>query len=105
MPRTSRGAVDWESPLSWNGQAAVRAIITLCTTSAVSRPVYSFSANRAVGTRRLRLDTAPMVVAEGLFAAEILDDLRECGFLAVAIVLANPPATPAVSTDPQDTWY
>lgn len=92
MPRTPQGAVDWESPRSWDGAGAVRAVVTLCTTAEVHLPVYSFSANRAVDTRRVRLDEAHLVVAEGLFAAEILDDLRACGLLAVAIVLANPPA-------------
>ena len=50
-------------------------------------PDYSFSRNRAVGTKVVRRDGARVVVAEGIFAAELIAPLRDCGLLVDALLI------------------
>lgn len=87
MPRGDDGKVDWEHPGSWNPGAAVAALEELCCRDRVSVPDYSFSHNRAVGTKVVTRGTARVVVAEGIFAAELIEPLRACGLLADALLI------------------
>jgi uridine kinase len=87
MPRTPDGKVDWEHPGSWDPAAAVRALDALCCGDEVTVPDYSFSENRAVGTKVVRRGGARVVVAEGIFAAELIEPLRACGLLADALLI------------------
>jgi uridine kinase len=85
MPRSEElGIVDWDHPDSWNRQAAVDALTTLVSTGEVGTPVYDISLSRAVGTTTVRVDPHDLVLAEGIFAAEIIGDLLERGLLAGA---------------------
>lgn len=85
MPRsTELGIVDWDHPDSWNSAAAVAALASLVDTGSVETPVYDLSRSRAVGTAVLRARPDDLVLAEGIFAAEIIDDLRREGLLAAA---------------------
>ena len=47
-------------------------------------PVYDISLSRAVGTAVVTARADDLVLAEGIFAAEIIPDLRERGLLAGA---------------------
>ena len=87
MPRTADGHVDWEDPASWDAMAAVAALERLCCDDHVDVPDYSFHENRAVGTKRVARDGARVVVAEGIFAAELIAPLRAEGLLADALLL------------------
>lgn len=87
MPRQLDGKVDWEHPGSWNPTAAVDALEQLCCEDEVTVPDYSFSDNRAIGTKVVRRDGARVVVAEGIFAAELIEPLRACGLLADALLI------------------
>jgi uridine kinase len=85
MPRSeSLGIVDWDHPDSWNRQAAVDALATLIAQGRVETPVYDISRSRAVGTTEVTARPDDLVLAEGIFAAEIIGDLRERGLLAKA---------------------
>ena len=85
MPRSEElGIVDWDHPDSWNRQAAVDALSTLVATGEVTTPVYDISLSRAVDTTTVRAAPDDLVLAEGIFAAEIIADLRERGLLAGA---------------------
>ncbi|HEX6498304.1 MAG TPA: ATP-binding protein [Micromonosporaceae bacterium] len=86
MPRLD-GRPDWESPQSWDAAAAVDAIVTLCTTGQATVPVYSIGADRRVGGTRLELDGAPLFVAEGIFAAEIVAECARLDVLAAAFAV------------------
>ena len=88
-------AVDWDAPGSWNADTAVAAIAALCAEGAAQTPVYDISASAATGTARLDLQGAPVFVAEGIFAAEIVGRCRELGVLADALCLRGRPATTA----------
>ncbi len=76
MPRSADGQVDWEDPASWDGAAALAALTTLCRDGEVDVPTYSFARSAVVGHHVLRTDGAPVVVAEGIFAAELVAPLR-----------------------------
>lgn len=87
MPRTGEGTVDWEDPASWDPEAAVAALAELCRAERVEVPTYAFGENRAVGSRTIERDGSPIVVAEGIFAAELVGRLREEGLLADALLV------------------
>jgi uridine kinase len=92
MPRSAElGIVDWDDVRSWSLDRAVEALATLCRDGWVDVPTYDISQNRAVGTTTFRLDAAPAVVAEGVFAAEIVEACRERGILSDALVLHRAP--------------
>lgn len=87
LPRRADGVVDWEDRRTWDADAACEALQELCTTGRVDVPTYVFGEDRAVGHRVLELGDAPVVIAEGLFAAEIIDPLRSRGLLADALLI------------------
>jgi uridine kinase len=87
--------IDWDSPKSWDADAAVAAIESLAHSGEARTPVYDIAASARVGERRMSLDGAPLFVAEGIFAAEIIGRLRELGLLAEAICLSRGAVTTA----------
>ena len=85
MPRSEElGIVDWDHPDSWDRQAAVDALDTLVDAGSVQTPVYDLAASRAVDTTTVHAGPHDLILAEGIFAAEIIGDLRERGLLAGA---------------------
>ena len=56
-------------------------------TGEVDVPTYSFARSEAVGHRLLRTEGSPVVVAEGIFAAELIAPLRAEGLLADALLI------------------
>lgn len=90
MPHVAGGMVDWEDPRSWDADAAVKALSELCRAGRVEVPTYSFANDRAVGHRVVELGDAPAVVAEGIFAAEVVERCRAEGLLADAVLLRMP---------------
>jgi uridine kinase len=92
MPRSEElGIVDWDHPDSWNRRAAVEALGVLVTTGSVSTPVYDISLSRAVASATVAAGPHDLVLAEGIFAAEIIGELRECGLLAAAYCVHHRP--------------
>jgi uridine kinase len=91
LPRVQGlGIVDWDDPRSWDAAAALAAVETLCRTGCADVPVYEIGADRRVGHRDLDLHGASAFVATGIFAAELVGDLRERGLLSDAVVLRRP---------------
>ena len=86
------GIVDWDDPASWRAGDALAALETLCYEGAVEVPTYSISQSRRTGTRIFSAEESPLVIAEGIFAAELVTSLAERGLLADAIVLDRPAA-------------
>lgn len=84
------GSVDWDDPASWDHDAALAALLALCRDGEAELPVYDIPTSRRTGETRLVLDDEPILVAEGIFAAELVADLREQGVLAAAICLVRP---------------
>lgn len=89
LPRR-HGMVDWDSVATWDKQAAIRSLVELCTTGETVIPIYDIPKNAKVGERHLEMDGRRYVLAEGIFAAEIIDDLRTEGILADALCITRP---------------
>lgn len=87
------GGPDWDSPLSWDADAAVAAIGELCRTGRAEVPVYDISTSARVGTSGLHLGGAPLFIAEGVFAADVIAACRAVGLLADALCLRGRPTT------------
>jgi uridine kinase len=90
MPCTSLGITDWDDPRSWDAETAIAALRTLLETGQTVVPTYSIGESRRTGSHQLRLDGAPCLTAEGIFAIEFLATCREAGVPAEAIYLDRP---------------
>ncbi|WP_244501191.1 uridine kinase family protein [Streptomyces sp. TP-A0874] len=94
LPELPDGSgADWDSARSWDAEAAVEAIETLCRAGRATVPRYDISVSSRIGEELLDLGRAPVFVAEGIFAADIVDACRERGLLADALCLRGRPST------------
>ncbi|MCD9142740.1 uridine kinase family protein [Streptomyces albireticuli] len=94
LPLLADGSgTDWDSPLSWDAEAALRAIDDLCRTARTDVPVYDISTSSRTGVTALDIGRTPLFIAEGIFAADIIDRCRDLGVLADALCLRGRPAT------------
>ncbi|WP_037686046.1 uridine kinase family protein [Streptomyces aureocirculatus] len=91
VPGTSD--IDWDSPLSWDADVALAAIGELCRTGRTRVPVYDIATSSRVGEEALDIERTPLFIAEGIFAADIVERCREMGVLADAICLRGRPST------------
>ncbi len=90
MPRSAElGIVDWDDPASWNADAAVAALDALVRDGVTTVPTYDLSTSRATGSTQVVCDAADLVLAEGIFAAELVGPLRERGLLHAAYVVCR----------------
>ncbi|MET9539262.1 ATP-binding protein [Streptomyces sp. NPDC006553] len=85
--------IDWDSPRSWDADAAVAAIVELCRTGRTDVPVYDLATSSRVDRERLDIGRTPLFVAEGIFAAEIVARCRQLDVLADALCLRGRPST------------
>ena len=91
LPTGELGIVDWDDPASWDADGALTALRELCEHGRVELPVYDIPSNRAVETRPFEVGDAPLIVAEGIFAAELVERCRAAGILADAVCLSHRP--------------
>ncbi|CAN5459978.1 uridine kinase [soil metagenome] len=84
-----REIVDWDDPASWSCEDALDALETLCRAGAADIPVYDIARDGRVGSRSVVLGSPSYVVAEGLFAQEVVAGCRERGLLADAVCVRN----------------
>ncbi|MGW2431388.1 uridine kinase family protein [Streptomyces sp. NPDC001640] len=85
--------IDWDHPRSWDADVAVAAIVALCATGRATIPVYDIALSARTGEDTLHIDRTPVFVAEGVFAAEVVERCRELGLLADALCLTRGPVT------------
>ncbi|MGP4002192.1 ATP-binding protein [Streptomyces sp. 8N706] len=85
--------IDWDSPRSWDADAAMAAIASLAGGGVADVPVYDIATSSRTGAARLDIGHAPVFIAEGIFAAEIVERCRELGLLADALCLRGRPST------------
>ena len=71
--------IDWDSPLSWDADAAVAAIDELCRTGRTTSRCTTSRPAPAVGEEALDIGRAPLFIAEGIFAADIVGALPGAG--------------------------
>ncbi len=90
LPIDSGGGVDWESIASFDVTAAAAAVHSLLDHGVALVPVFDYRANGFVGEHLLRVNRGLPLIAEGLFALEVVrlvsDDRKDC---VVASVLLN----------------
>ncbi|MFC7307293.1 uridine kinase [Streptomyces monticola] len=85
--------IDWDSPASWDADIAVAAIEELCRTGRTRVPVYDIASSARAGQEGLDIARTPLFIAEGIFAADIVDRCRDLGVLADALCLRGRPST------------
>ena len=94
LPRRALAAgapiVDWDHPDSWRPGDAVASLRTLCEEGRVDVPIYDIAHDGRIGHRMVELGGAPYVLAEGIFADEIVAACRRQGLLADAVCIHNP---------------
>lgn len=79
--------VDWDDPVTWDCEAAADTLAALCADGEADIPRYDIPSNRRVGCDRVALHGSRVVVAEGIFAAELVAPLARRLLLADAIYL------------------
>ena len=84
------GIVDWDDPASWDGPGALEALTTLARHGRVEVPVYDIPSNARTGTRLVDCTGSAVVIAEGIFAAQLVAGCQANDILADAIYLARP---------------
>lgn len=84
LPVLPMGLTDWDDPRSWHADAAIQALVTLCQNGVVDLPTYDISSSRTVGHATVSAEPGQLILAEGIFAAEIIADLAAAGVLAAA---------------------
>lgn len=84
LPRV-RGLVDWDSPDAWDADLAVDTLERLAMTGRADVPSYDTAHDRRVGSHPVGLGSSRAFVAEGIFAAEIVDACRARRILADAL--------------------
>ncbi|MEU1403347.1 uridine kinase [Streptomyces sp. NPDC005728] len=85
--------IDWDHPESWDADVAVEAIVRLCASGSAPVPVYDIALSARTGEEALHIGRTPLFIAEGIFAAEIVERCRELGVLADALCLTRGPVT------------
>ena len=89
--RADLGIIDWDHPDSWDADRAVASLCELVDTGSTHTPVYDIAASRAEGRRRLTARPDDLVLAEGIFAAEVVDRLDAAGVLHSAWCVHHHP--------------
>lgn len=84
------GIVDWDDPRSWDHDAAMAALLDIAQTGRTELPQYDIPTNRRTGTTQFDAGGSPIVLAEGIFAAELIADCRDEDILADALCLWRP---------------
>lgn len=87
LPRRGDGTVDWDDVRAWRLDAALDALRALCTTGSTRVPSYDIAANATTGSREIEMRGSPYVLAEGIFAAELVGPCSQQGLLACALCL------------------
>ncbi|MGW2745325.1 uridine kinase family protein [Streptomyces sp. NPDC001450] len=85
--------IDWDHPESWDADVAIEAITRLCASGTTPVPVYDIALSARTGEEPLHIGRTPLFIAEGIFAAEIVQRCRELGVLADALCLTRGPVT------------
>ncbi|MFF8499650.1 uridine kinase [Streptomyces anulatus] len=84
--------IDWDSAGSWDADAAVAAIAELCRCGRTDVPVYDIATSSRTDHEAFHIEP-PLFVAEGIFAADIVERCQELGLLADALCLRGRPST------------
>lgn len=82
LPRSAElGIVDWDDPASWDSARALTALQSLIDSGRAEAPIYDISTSSITGHREVTAPPEGLILAEGIFAAELVGDLAERGTL------------------------
>lgn len=84
------GSVDWDSPASWHAEAATSVLEQLCVGGEAELPIYDIPTSRRTGSTHVTIPPSRVILAEGIFAAELIEPLRSRDLLAEALCLVRP---------------
>ncbi len=84
------GIVDWDDPRSWDREGALAALLEIARTGRAEVPLYDIPTNRRTTTTQFDAGGSPIVLAEGIFAAELIAACRDEDILADALCLWRP---------------
>lgn len=92
LPRhPTLGIADWDDPASWDAELATAALAELAATGTTRTPVYDISTSQAVGSTRIDCGDDDLILAEGIFAAELVAPLRAAALLHSAFCVRHRP--------------
>lgn len=91
LPRTAHGFIDWDDVATWDAAGAAAALAHLAREGNCELPVYSIVESRRTGWQRLELGGHRLVIAEGIFAIELLPVARAAGLDLEPIYLDRNP--------------
>ncbi|WP_054952595.1 uridine kinase family protein [Flaviflexus massiliensis] len=89
LPR-KHGIIDWDSPECWDQEGAFQALLGLSSKGETVVPVYDIPTNSRIGKRTIDLEGSRIFLAEGIFAAELVDLCKKEGILADALCISRP---------------
>lgn len=89
LPR-ALGIVDWDDVRSWDLDAACDALTALLDEGHAAMPVYDIGLSRRIGEQTMVAEDGAVIMAEGIFALDLLPALRERGVEVDAIYLDRP---------------
>lgn len=81
------GHIDWDDPRTWDAAGAAAALGELSATGRATMPTYSIPESRRVGSHEVVVGPSALVIAEGVFAVELLDHCRAAGLDVEALYL------------------
>lgn len=90
------GIVDWDDVRSWDLDAALAALTEVSRRGVVDLPVYAIAENARTGHQHLDARGSTVVVAEGIFAPDLIEPCRAAGLPVTAIWLDRPRTVTAV---------
>lgn len=79
LPMTTMGIPDWDDVATWDLGQAVEKVGELLHDGLAELPTYDISLSRRVGERIVDIDGADHVLAEGIFAIDMLAAARAAG--------------------------
>ncbi|MGB5934754.1 MAG: ATP-binding protein, partial [Ornithinimicrobium sp.] len=91
LPMSPLGLPDWDDPTSWDIHAALTALEKLRGQGEVEVPIYDIGRSCATGSRTIRHAGSPVVVAEGIFASELIGALADRAALVDAWCIRDRP--------------
>lgn len=86
------GIVDWDDVTTFDVEGAVAALASLVRDGRAEVPVYEIAKNARTGWQTLEALDGAVIVAEGIFAPDLLVPCREAGLEPRAIWLERPAA-------------
>lgn len=91
LPMSDLGIPDWDHVDSWRAEDAAAALAQVVDTGRTQTPDYDISLSKCVGYQTISAAPQDLILAEGIFAADLAPRLRQDGLLADAWCVRRTP--------------